>query len=89
MDVICRVGLGIKDCRQFENRFTELVKLTLHDVEDSFVWLSWIVPFLGTFLRWLQLSSTVLGRWDFIEMIKLIKRNIEDRKKMRVRSNFK
>ncbi|KAI6190866.1 hypothetical protein M3Y97_00165400 [Aphelenchoides bicaudatus] len=48
MDVICKVGLGQADCKQFENKFTRLVIRILDDIEDGFTMLSWVIPFLGT-----------------------------------------
>lgn len=45
MDVICKIGLGIKDCRQFDNKFTKMIKKMLHDIEDTFSYIRLVINF--------------------------------------------
>jgi hypothetical protein len=77
--------LGLTDCKQFDNKFTHLVVKILDDIEDKLVTLSWIVPFMGSFLRIAQLGSAILGKWEFVQMINLLRKTIKDRKELRVR----
>lgn len=84
MDVICKVGLGIPDCRQFENKFIQLVQSVLDDIDGGLNNASWILPFLGPYLRIAQLGSAIIGQWEFVSMMKMLKKNIADRKEIRV-----
>lgn len=64
MDIICKVGLGTSDCKQFENKFTQLVVRILDDIEDVLFCASWILPCFGNVFRIIQLGGAVLGKWE-------------------------
>ncbi|KAI1718569.1 cytochrome p450 domain-containing protein [Ditylenchus destructor] len=89
MDIICRIALGQKSSRQFNNKYTAVAQQAFARIGRSKIMrLSWMFPWLGGGLRRITMLVGRLKKDPILEFFKQIDLEVKRRKELRNSQNF-